>query len=115
MSLSSVPSVSSAQAGLGQAAAALGAAAPVVRERVGAVLTLRKPWAELADRGAFSRPESVGDAISRARKNANYFKVRLARVRKQACKEALCCTPLPARPRRAHGSPSRPGGTHTAA
>lgn len=81
MSLSSVPSVSSAQAGLGQAASALSAAAPVVRERVGAVLTLRKPWAELADRGAFSRPESVGDAISRARKNANYFKVRLARVR----------------------------------
>lgn len=64
-----------AQAGFGAAVTALQAAAPVVKERVGAALARRRPWTELADRSAFSRPATVGEAITRARKNASYFGV----------------------------------------
>ncbi|KMS99456.1 hypothetical protein BVRB_2g044550 [Beta vulgaris subsp. vulgaris] len=34
-----------------------------------------RPWYELIDRTAFSRPENLTDAISRIRKNASYFRV----------------------------------------
>ncbi|XP_071689454.1 PRA1 family protein B3-like [Rutidosis leptorrhynchoides] len=35
----------------------------------------RRPWYELIDRTAFSKPESLTDATSRIRKNFNYFRV----------------------------------------
>ncbi|KAH7542774.1 PRA1 family protein B1 [Ziziphus jujuba] len=35
----------------------------------------RRPWTELIDRTAFSRPDSLSDAASRVRKNAAYFRV----------------------------------------
>ncbi|KAJ9543505.1 hypothetical protein OSB04_023212 [Centaurea solstitialis] len=35
----------------------------------------RRPWYELVDRTAFSKPESLTDATSRIRKNFNYFRV----------------------------------------
>ncbi|KAL6204337.1 hypothetical protein ACLB2K_021605 [Fragaria x ananassa] len=38
-------------------------------------LANRRPWAELVDRTAFSRPVSFSDAASRVRKNAAYFRV----------------------------------------
>lgn len=38
-------------------------------------LAQRRPWAELADRNAFSRPESFSDAAVRVRKNYTYFRV----------------------------------------
>nr|XP_043610142.1 PRA1 family protein B3-like [Erigeron canadensis] len=35
----------------------------------------RRPWYELIDYTAFSKPESLSDATSRIRKNYNYFRV----------------------------------------
>ncbi|KAI3809168.1 hypothetical protein L1987_25138 [Smallanthus sonchifolius] len=35
----------------------------------------RRPWYELVDRSAFSRPDSLSDAASRIRKNFLYFRV----------------------------------------
>ncbi|KAJ4842852.1 PRA1 protein B4 [Turnera subulata] len=38
-------------------------------------LAQRRPWAELADRSAFSKPESMSEAALRIRKNYSYFRV----------------------------------------
>lgn len=38
-------------------------------------LSQRRPWSELVDRTAFSKPESVSDAALRIRKNYTYFRV----------------------------------------
>ncbi|EEF41508.1 Prenylated Rab acceptor protein, putative [Ricinus communis] len=35
----------------------------------------RRPWYELIDRTAMTRPDSLSEAVSRIRKNATYFKV----------------------------------------
>lgn len=37
-------------------------------------LANRRPWGELVDRSAFSKPESVSDATLRIRKNYSYFR-----------------------------------------
>ncbi|XP_009597143.1 PRA1 family protein B4-like [Nicotiana tabacum] len=37
-------------------------------------LSNRRPWSELVDRSAFSKPESVSDATLRIRKNYSYFR-----------------------------------------
>ncbi|KAK4345533.1 hypothetical protein RND71_035709 [Anisodus tanguticus] len=37
-------------------------------------LSNRRPWSELIDRSAFSKPESVSDATLRIRKNYTYFR-----------------------------------------
>lgn len=39
------------------------------------VLAERKPWSELADRTAFSRPANVAEAMSRCKKNVAYFRI----------------------------------------
>ncbi|KAG6580450.1 PRA1 family protein B4, partial [Cucurbita argyrosperma subsp. sororia] len=43
-------------------------------------LSQRKPWAELADRTAFSKPESLSEATLRIRKNYSYFRVNYLAV-----------------------------------
>ncbi|MEW5299824.1 MAG: hypothetical protein WDW36_002799 [Sanguina aurantia] len=39
------------------------------------VFKQRKPWSEVVDRSAFSKPATLSEATSRLRKNASYFKV----------------------------------------
>ncbi|KAG9134115.1 hypothetical protein Leryth_004808 [Lithospermum erythrorhizon] len=38
-------------------------------------LSNRRPWTELIDRSAFSKPDSVSDATTRIRKNYTYFRI----------------------------------------
>ncbi|NP_001351774.1 PRA1 family protein B4-like [Cicer arietinum] len=38
-------------------------------------LAQRRPWAELADRSAFTKPESFSEATLRVRKNFSYFRI----------------------------------------
>ncbi|KAJ0087629.1 PRA1 family protein B4-like isoform X3 [Pistacia vera] len=40
----------------------------------------RRPWGELVDRSAFSKPESLSDATVRIRKNYSYFRVNYLSV-----------------------------------
>lgn len=43
-------------------------------------LSNARPWSELADRSALSRPDSFSDALARARKNLTYFRVNYSAV-----------------------------------
>lgn len=44
------------------------------------LISRRRPWLELADRSAFSRPTSLSEATTRIRKNISYFKVNYLAV-----------------------------------
>lgn len=45
-----------------------------ISETIQGGLSNRRPWSELVDRSAFSKPESVSDATLRIRKNYSYFR-----------------------------------------
>uniref|UniRef100_M4C778 PRA1 family protein n=1 Tax=Brassica campestris TaxID=3711 RepID=M4C778_BRACM len=51
-----------------------------ISETVSNGLSQRRPWSELADRSALSKPESISDAALRIRKNYSYFKVNYLAV-----------------------------------
>ncbi|XP_017698761.1 PRA1 family protein B3-like [Phoenix dactylifera] len=79
--------ISNPQAGgAAPSSGANGAAAPIatpafrlflarLSDSVRRSLSNRRPWSELLDRSAFSRPDSLSDAASRIRKNLGYFRV----------------------------------------
>lgn len=46
-----------------------------ISEKARTGLAARRPWSELVDRTAFSKPDSVSDATGRIRKNITYFRV----------------------------------------
>jgi hypothetical protein len=49
-----------------------------VSDTVKAALAQQRPWTEVADRNAFSKPESLTEASTRIRKNIGYFRVNYA-------------------------------------
>lgn len=72
--------ISNAQAGTNQSQPPV--ATPAFRSFISQVtesvkngLSQRRPWSELVDRSAFSKPESVSEATLRIRKNYSYFRV----------------------------------------
>ncbi|CAK9150444.1 unnamed protein product [Ilex paraguariensis] len=51
-----------------------------ISETVRNGLSQRRPWSELVERSAFSKPESFSDATLRIRKNYSYFKINYLSV-----------------------------------
>ncbi|GLI67258.1 hypothetical protein VaNZ11_011441 [Volvox africanus] len=46
-----------------------------LKDYVSNIVKQRKPWSEVTDKSAFSKPSNLTEATSRLRKNAAYFKV----------------------------------------
>ncbi|CAK9881053.1 unnamed protein product [Sphagnum jensenii] len=48
------------------------------REAVRFALAQKRPWLEMVDRSSFAKPESLGDATTRIRKNMSHFRINYA-------------------------------------
>jgi hypothetical protein len=57
-------------------------------------LSQRRPWSELADSSAFTKPESFSDAAVRVRKNYSYFRVNYLTVVTAVLAVSLLTNPL---------------------
>ncbi|KAL3531642.1 hypothetical protein ACH5RR_005163 [Cinchona calisaya] len=57
-------------------------------------LASRRPWSELLDRSAFSKPESISEATQRIRKNYTYFRVNYLAVITAVLAVSLLTNPL---------------------
>ncbi|CAL0324672.1 unnamed protein product [Lupinus luteus] len=57
-------------------------------------LSQRRPWAELTDRSAFSKPESFSEATLRIRKNFSYFRINYYAVVSVILAISLLTNPL---------------------
>ncbi|KAG8371532.1 hypothetical protein BUALT_Bualt13G0097700 [Buddleja alternifolia] len=56
--------------------------------------TRRRPWLELIDRSAFTRPDSLSDAITRIRKNLSYFRINYISILALVLAVSLLSHPL---------------------
>lgn len=74
------PSVTSAESQAPIATPAFRAFINHITESVRHGLSQRRPWAELVDRSALSKPESLSEATVRIRKNYSYFRVNYLAV-----------------------------------
>ncbi|KAI3917320.1 hypothetical protein MKW98_027239 [Papaver atlanticum] len=54
----------------------------------------RRPWSELVDRSSFSRPDSLSESISRARKNFTYFRVNYMTILAAVVAFSLITNPI---------------------
>lgn len=57
-------------------------------------LSQRRPWAELLDRTAFSKPENLSEATFRIRKNFSYFRVNYYAIGALALAVSLLTNPI---------------------
>lgn len=57
-------------------------------------ISLRRPWSELLDRSALSRPDSLSEAAARLRKNLAYFRVNYLIVIAAVLAASLASNPL---------------------
>ncbi|XP_039145795.1 PRA1 family protein B3-like [Dioscorea cayenensis subsp. rotundata] len=64
-----------------------------VTDSVRRVLAQGRPWSEVLDRSAFSRPESLSDATSRLRKNLPYFRANYSALLAAALGLSLLSNP----------------------
>ncbi|EPS63119.1 hypothetical protein M569_11668 [Genlisea aurea] len=65
-----------------------------IAETVRTGLSNRRPWGELLDRGAFSKPESLAEGGARIRKNYAYFRINYITVVAGVVAISLLTNPL---------------------
>ncbi|GFP99378.1 pra1 family protein b4, partial [Phtheirospermum japonicum] len=65
-----------------------------ISETVQYGLSNRRPWPELLDRSAFSKPESISKATVRIHKNYNYFRINYLTVITAVLAVSLLTNPL---------------------
>ncbi|KAK2981769.1 hypothetical protein RJ640_010286 [Escallonia rubra] len=75
-------------------AAAVRAFISHIADTARAGLSQRRPWSEVADRSAFSKPDSISDATTRIRKNYSYFRVNYLTVIAGVLALSLLTNPL---------------------
>ncbi|KAG1669309.1 hypothetical protein FOA52_014870 [Chlamydomonas sp. UWO 241] len=64
-----------------------------LKEAGATVLKQAKPWSELIDRNMFSKPENMGDALTRVKKNLAYFRINYFVVLLATCAVTFVMNP----------------------